>query len=238
MKSPFLILFFILPVTSSNGQKYDNTDEQALSSLIEYSEQFYGTSDLLVNGRIYTTTHPKAKGHPYFSTEDWTKGTIYIKDKTFDNADLNYNIEIGKLILKEKIKTGHFIKIQVIYAFVDSFYMGQHLFVKLPESASDNEFSNFLEQVYTGGFIFLIHREKVFKKIYSPSAPYGEYSKAYSTFLIYKDGAVHKIPNKKAFLNFFKARKKEVKKFMKQHKIRLKKANNVSLHQLMKFCDG
>ena len=99
------------------------------ASLMSCLEEYYGTDDLLANGRLYRPTNTRAARHPYFITDEWQEGAVYVKGRYFDSLSLKYNLEIGRLILKQELKNGVSINVELTGVLVDSFRIGQHFFV-------------------------------------------------------------------------------------------------------------
>jgi hypothetical protein len=205
-------------------------------SLVAYTDSDYGSDDMLINGRIYVPLHSLAEGHPYFQTIDWILGHVFVRGKTFEDVKLKFDIELDEFILYIEDKYGRKNYLVLNHHYVDSVAMGKYLFVNtatLPEVGRD---IGYAERVYNSDLIFLVKYNKDFKKQYSESKPYGEYSKQNSDRYIAERGRLVKVTTRNSFLNYFEAHKKELKRYMKKQKINYKKANSGELHNLLNYC--
>lgn len=236
-KTVFLIsiTFFIFSTFSLKSQEKNNS--KSLNKIINYSESIYGTDDLLVNGQPYLIKNKDVKGHPYFIDEFWRQETLFIKEKKFNNVGLNYDVEDDKLILETKFNKNLYLKIELSNEVIDSFNIRGHHFINSSILENYNGKNEYFEEIYNGDFIFLIKHYKTLDKSYYDNPPSGKYNKIKSIYYIYKDGILKKIKNKRAFLDYFKNNKKEIKKFMKKNKIKYNRAKSDELFILMEFCN-
>ena len=234
-----ILLFFTLPLflaPSSFAQKSDDAVINTVKELHDYSAYFYGIDDLLVNGRKYIPAHGNAKGDPYFSGPDWVTGTLLIKEKTYKAVELKYNVDLDKIILRAEVIRGGLVYVLLNNDFVTSFIIGEHYFINSSQLLQQDN-SGYFELVFEGEHTLLIKHHKSFISEFSQNAPLGRFSDLNSTRYIYCAGMLYKMPYKKSFLMYFKPFRKEIKKYMKQKKVKYKKANNFELHQLLKYCN-
>ncbi len=230
----FTISLFLTP--SLSAQKSNDAVINTVKELHDYSAYFYGIDDLLVNGRKYVPAHGNAKGHPYFIEPDWVTGTLVIKEKTYKDVEFKYNIDLDKIILRAEVTRGGLVYVLLNDDFVTSFIIGEHYFINSSQLLlADN--SGYFELVFEGEHTLLIKHHKSFISEFSQNAPLGRFSDLNSIKYIYCDGMLYKIPNIKSFLMYFKPFRKEIKKYMKQEKIKYKKANNFELHHFLKYCN-
>ena len=180
--------------------------------------------------------HSLAEGHPYFETVDWIIGHVFVRGNKFEGVKLKFDIELDEFILyiEDKYQRKNYLVLN--HHYVDSVAMGKYLFVNtgiLPEIGRD---IGYAERVYNSDLIFLVKYTKDFKKQYSESKPYGEYSKQNSDRYIAERGQLTKVTTRSSFLKYFEAYKKELKRYMKKQKINYKKANSGELYNLLNHC--
>ncbi|MCB0593547.1 MAG: hypothetical protein H6557_07115 [Lewinellaceae bacterium] len=211
---------------------------QADSGIALFSclEEYYGTNTLLANGRLYNPANTRAARHPYFMADEWSEGAIYVKGRTFSSLRLKYNLETGQLVLKQELKNGAPVNVVLTEALVDSFRIGQHLFVKLPLLEEAGGGSGFLERIYSGGFSFYRKQKKAFIATYSSRAPYGKFSEPENSFFLLINSQIREVHNRKALPGFFAPHQKAIKKYMNRQRIRLNKASDAQLIQLLEYC--
>jgi hypothetical protein len=121
--------------------------------------------------------------------------------------------------------------------FIDAFYLGRRYFVNSKQLDLIKKFPGFVEQVYSGNFTVMTRHQKTFVSNYTKNAPNGFYSNTTSVNYILKDGRLNKLPTKKSLFNYFSAHKKDVKNFIRVHKIKYKKAGSSQLNKLFEYCD-
>lgn len=209
-----------------------------VKDLQQYTEQIYGTDDLLVNGQLYISTRPKAKGSPYYGEEHFVEGSVQIRGKQFKGVLLLYNIEDQRLIIRVAVESGKYITVLLNSNLIDNFIISGHRFVNTDMYTNNAKVRGFFAAVYKGSFDFLIRFEKEFKAVYNNQAPNGSYTKTKSDYFIFDQGKLVNVSTKKALLDYFSPKKKEIKSFMRKHQIKYKKAGVYSLHQLMTYCDS
>lgn len=211
--------------------------QSGITGIIDFTGAVYGTDDILVNGQKYIPVHFLADGHPYFPDKTWTKGTVTVEGKQFENVDLLYNAEVDQLILQTKISSGDTVFVVLNSEKVDSFSLAGRKFIGAAKLTGNQQLSGFYEEAYSGNFIFLIKHQKTFIADYSKTSPKGHFSKLNSTNYIYKNGQFYKVTNKKALLTYFSTYSKSIKGFMKKNKINYSKANNTAMKLLLNYCD-
>lgn len=229
----FIITFLLAVTVTAQQVKPDNSS----SNLIEITREFYGTDDILVNGQKYIPGHFLADGNPYFQDKTWTKGTVTVEGKLFENVDLLYNAEVDQLILQTKISSGDTVFVVLNSEKVDSFSLAGRKFIGAAKLTGNQQLSGYYEEAYRGSFIFLIKHQKTFIADYSKTSPKGHFSKLNSTNYIYKNGQFYKVTNTKALLTYFSTYSKSIKGFMKKNKINYSKADNTAMKLLLNYCD-
>lgn len=227
----FLLLHFAFAqVTISdvnNGQK------ELMLSL----EDYYGTNDLLLNGRAYMPNNPKIGNHPFFLKNEYLLGKVFIKGQCFSNVFLKYDLVKDELILYKKTGENSLATLSLTYELVDSFYISTHLFVNKKKLDNQEKVNGYLKQLYKGKVSFFKQYKKVFQADYTPKTPYGVYMEEASTLFVYDKKGFYKLRNKQAFLAFFGQHKKELKKYMRQHSFNFKEATNEQLYKLLQYAD-
>ncbi len=132
-RSAFLFCVFIIFVageySAAKAQDIPARSAVTVEELYKYSENLYGSDDILVNGRAYLPGHYNAKGNPYFISDSWIASTLFIDGRKYDNQKLLYNIEIEKVIMQTTINEKNKILLLLNTESIDSFYLGQHYFI-------------------------------------------------------------------------------------------------------------
>ncbi len=207
------------------------------TSFIKCVEEYYGTSNLLLNGRLYKKKHPRASGNPYFKFEDWTLGTIYINGVAYPNELLKFDLVQNEVVLKKILKNGISNQVILNENIVDSFSIEQHLFITNAIALDSNGKRGFTEKIYSSDFQFYRKQSKKFDGVFSDRQPHGNFTLPTAVFFMKKNGEVISISKRNDLLDQFDEHRYAIKKMMKKNKIKLKKASNLQLTQLMKFID-
>ncbi len=236
-KSHFIAFFCWLSVLGIYAQPENLSLSQDFGALFKHAEAVYGPDDLLVNGAAYRPAHLMAANHPYYLSSEWHSGMVVSNAKVFKNEDIKFNIFSHELIMLATGKSGAVSIIVLNPKLVDAFELGGHYFMNVSRLLKEQNTQPFFEIIYDGNFAFLASHKKVFNPHYTDRTPYGIFSKENKTYYVLQEGEMLKISSKRAFLKHFEGIKPLIRKFMRLHKIRYKKASNPQLNQLMKYCD-
>lgn len=231
----FVFTFLMLIGLLGFGQAQEVVGE--VEDLYNRSEQIYSTDDLLVNGQIYIPTRPRAKGSPYFGGKQFIEGSVQIKGRQFKGVLLRYNLEDQRIILRAAVESEKYVTILLNSNLIDYFTINGQRFINADDFLKDSEVSGFYAQIYEGSFTFLIKYEKTFRAVYDNQTPNGSYTKMKSEYFIFDENKLVMVSKKKVLLDYFSPKKKEIKNFMRQQKIKYKNASVTELNQLMKYCD-
>ncbi len=211
-------------------------DSLALKQLINASDKNYGPSDLLNLGEIYRPERSNAGGNPFFLNEDRLT-LIDVKGYVFKNVRARYNLESDQLILLAGLDSGATVRITAKENWVTSFSFNNYHFVNMAQFLPALHLSGYFELVYSGKMSLFIKRKKTFINTYNDVTPYGFYSEIKTSFYISDKVNFIAVKNKKAFLKLYPNNKKEIKKYLKDNKIKFTKSSNEQLTKLMRFCD-
>jgi hypothetical protein len=223
----FLLLLLSLNIFAQN----------ATEQLWQQTSEIYGTDDILVNGTTYRPLHPIASGDPFFINGIFVHGQLNLKGRSFQNVLLKFDIEQQKLILKHFVDGAKFELIAFNNNYIKSFSLHGRFFVNIDDLIKNDKAKGFYELIYQGDFLFVREYKKVFVSTFSDKYPYGKYSDTKTTNFLFLEGEKFKISKRKDLYNLFPQHKVLIKKFMKEHKIKLRKSNNNKLNILMQYCD-
>ena len=176
------------------------------------------------------------------------------------NLSVNYNIVEDKLIVVTQINNNN-ISVELNNNLIDSFYISHYIFIKITNQNTGYYSSNiantftstkellftkkfitiknlgYFENIYEGNYQLLRKYLKSFSDKVSQEHSHGIYTDQKTILYIYRNGQLIDVSNKKKYINTFRKYKKEIKKFLKENKIKYKDANNIELIKLMTFCE-
>ena len=211
--------------------------QSQLEDIRESTSTFYGTDDVLINGGVYTPLHPVASGNQYFIRSNFSKGSLSLVGRDFQNVDLKFDIEQQRLILKGFIDSVNFEIIVLNDNYIKEFVLFDYKFVNLSNYLNSKTIKGFYELIYSGSFVFVRSYHKEFLASYSNRYLNGKYSETKIENFIIRDNIKYEIKKNKNLFSVFPEQKGLIKKFMKDNKIKLRKASNTSLNKLMQYCD-
>lgn len=207
----------------------------SLDSFIDCVESQNGADNLLTNGRPYRSVHLLAEGHPYFLTEEWKPGIVYIGGISFPVNGLKYNLMDHQLILKHELPSGVNQSVALSDLLIDSFYIESNLFVSWDLILSEMKNKGYLEVIFTDQLSFYRLQKKVFESR-TNNLPNGRFSKLKDVFYLLLNDKSYKITQKKELLAHFPNSKIQIKAYMKQNDLKWKKMTKTQLADLLKFC--
>lgn len=232
-----LVLIVCLLAPTLSYQQTKSGDDDLLRNFQKQIEDVYKYDDLLVNGHLYRPSNIKVKGSPYFIKDKlWKKGSIYIKGRKFLNQDVAYNIMTNELVTSIIFPDGSTKNIILDKSFIDSLYIKNHFFINV-SPYTENRMNEIYEQVYGGNFKALLSHHVNFIPEVTSNTPNGYYTKIETSLYLLEDGKFVRIPNRKSLLKFFFLHKKEIARYIRLHRIKLKSAQNHELFTLFKYCD-
>ena len=232
----FYLLFSSLSITLS-GQ--DTTSiYRAMDSLLALSDSAYGLDIELANGKIYYQKNLYAEGSPFYKTSDWIESKIIINGTKHQDCMMKYNIESDELILMVSLRSGLSTTIVLDPGRVEGFYLGKEHFIASAAIDPNLFKTHFLDEIYHGNISLLGSYSKVFIKDYNTKTPYGRYSETQTEYYLDKGGEIYKVNGKKSFLSQFPEHKREIQRYMKQHKFKFKKAGRPDWKELMIYCNS
>lgn len=226
-------LYTVLLIFLFSGLFSQTTQEE----IHKYATEVYGIDDLLVNGSIYAPLHPVAYGSQYLVKSTFSKGSLNLVGREYHEVDLKFDIEQQKVILMGYIDSVNYKVIVLNDNYIKDFSIHDKHFVNISNHLNNKSVKGFYELIYTAEFVFIKSYKKEFLGVYSNRYPNGKYSKTYTEKFIIKNNIKYTIKNKKSIFSVFPEHKQEIKTYMKDNKIKLRKASNINLNNLMQYCD-
>lgn len=223
-----LFLLFSLAAAQNSTARSEN--------IAEVTDRLLGPDDLLLNGTRYLPENLHATGSPDFEAGLSDLSSLFIKGQGFYNIHLAYDIVSDKVILVQLLGNGLENRILLNPSFVDSFRIGNNLFIN--PGNQNYSIDGYFEQISSGNVRFLKKYTKKYLQIYDASNR-GKYSpQTFSCFLLDSNGTLTAIKSRGRFLKYYSGHKKEVRTFMNEHKISLRRSGNTELRELMHYCNS
>lgn len=220
----FFILAFLsvkcLPLLANNTK----TDTTKISNLNSH----------LFNGSIYNRYAANAVGYPYFATNKPMTGSVHYDTHLYKNVQLQLDIYTQELVLSSPLLQQ---PITLVTSKIDSFTIGNHRFINIKQTATDEPLSGFVELIYEGLLTsaFAKHEKRIEQSLRSDDSK--QYLNEYNTFFIRYKNKLTIIGNESDLLNVFKEDKARIKKLLRDKKLSFKKNPRLVLQESLSLLE-
>jgi hypothetical protein len=228
---PAIFFFASSPIYAQSQQSF--ADTMTVKKAVSYARlQFskaMGTDGALYNGISFEKYWYGTKGSPFFKTEDFVPGNIYYDGTLYENVLLNYDMMRDQVVVKSINNNLPFVAIS---ERISAFTLGANTFIRIEKPANDNGIAvtGFYEQLYAGAVTVLSRKFRKIDDVVSS----GEHSTRFFEFAEYfigKDGVFSRITTQKDIQDVFADKKKEIRQFLNNSKLSMKKDPELLLTQ-------
>ena len=217
------LLILIIVTITNNSYSQENIDT------------IYGLNPIIYNGQKYSYAVPTTvKGNQYLVDQNFIYGLVNLNRETFDDLQLNYDIYNQEILLKFELNH-RTIVIKLFKERIKEFTLDDKSF----ELIAGHDSINIIYQVFgKGKYKILQHWQKKLNLSNVSGTSNYVFSKPLKSMYLQVDNQKIKYKNNKTFLSLINASNKtEVKNYLKQNKIKVKKASNQQLNELINFCN-
>lgn len=205
--------------------------------LYNKAENCYAINDELINGFIYTLPNSKITGSPYLFDDQWSEATIFINGKKYPQQFIKYDLILDDIILKATIENNTQTLITINKSQIDSFIIGNSIFISSHHIFSENDKITFYEQIYSGNLLLLRKYKKDFLSTYNNLSPYGKFTSLKSDLLIFDQQQLINVSRKQSFIKFIEKKyKKNIRVYMKSNNMNYGNATSQQFKELMNYC--
>jgi len=197
----------------------------------------FNTDNEIINGEMWVY-QKKYEGHPFWKENVWYNGYVIFKGERFDSLAIRYDIQTNNVIVFKKIlNEARAYKLNSEYlekfALYDTFENDTVVFHYI--SLNENSNKSIYAKVYDGKCKYYIQYKKNINNIISDKYT-GEY--LFSPILFAKiENDFVEFGSKSEFLDLFDNQKSEIKKFMRQRRIKFKKQSPENLKIVFQYYD-
>lgn len=221
-----IIFFVFLPILTQNFSTYAQ----------EKIDSIYGHNPILYNGQIYSyVVPPSVKGNQYLINKDFISGNLTINNKKFTELHLNYDIYNQEILLKFVLNYKTLI-IKLCKETITEFSLGDKAFnlIKEPESTNKTIYQVFGK----GKYKILYHWEKELHLSNISGRTSYVFTKPQKIMYLLFNNQKVKFKNNRRFLSLFnKINKTEIKKYLKDNGLNIKRISDKDLIDLINFCN-
>lgn len=196
-------------------------------------DRVYGLDPLLYNGKKYTYFLPPGTlGNQFLLSTDYFTGEVTIRGKTFAGMILNYDIYNQQLLLEYADEKGSFNIIEISKAWLESFNLGNLKFRCL---SFEND-PRFYQVLGDGPFFIMYYWRKDLKLDATFGAQNFTFTPAMKKKYVLIGDKLRPYSNKRSLISLFDQRHKpEINNYMQLNKIKIKKASNETMNNLINY---
>ncbi|MCU0371026.1 MAG: hypothetical protein MUC31_06400 [Bacteroidales bacterium] len=193
----------------------------------------YGLDPLLYNGKKYSYFLPRGTGgHQFFISEEFVTGEVTIKGINFKGIAINYDIYNQRLLLQYADETGSQSILEVSEAWLESFRMDTVQFLFL----ENDQGSRIYQVLGNSPCCILYYWWKTLKLDNSASPAHYKFTPPVKSMFVLIDGKLHSFSSTGSLVSAFDpAKKPEIKNYLKANGIKLKKASDKTMTDLINF---
>jgi len=197
----------------------------------------YGFDPLLYNGRVYYFyPHPGTKGSQYLFEQFDTLASVSVRGVVYSQSAVNYDILNQQFVLKYKNTLGSWSLIEISDAWLDWVVIYGCRFERMEGATGGKRIYQVLgsgkEKILCYYFNELLIDNQLGAQARYFSAPHKEMYFQVNNQLI-------PIHNTRNFIHAVSpARQSMIKTYLRQNKIRIKKANDMIINGLINYCNS
>lgn len=189
---------------------------------------------VLINGKKYSFYKSNVEGNQFLNENGFTKGSVTINGKQYEDLQLNIDIYNQQLVLLYNAIQGNERKLVMSDAWITTFSIGLQNFEFI---SLDNDNKQIFQVIGEGSFKVLYHWNK--QMTLNPNSGRYFFSPSYKTSYLLVNGVFLEYKNNRSFINCFKDNSKQlVKRFLKENKIKVSKLNDSGMDGLMEYCNS
>jgi hypothetical protein len=219
---PRPIFTVLIPFLVFHASAQQPSDSAAFNSSVSNIRRLYfsqiGDNAQIYHGTEYIRNGAKATGFPYLQADSMLWGTIYYQGSMYPPIKLYYNLVSDDLIIYD-FSGGALINLSS--EKVDSFSIGQHLFIRLFGTNSNGlTAGGYYEQLVAGEPALYARRVKTLKDVTG-----SEESKYVQTdyYFVRMNSVYYEVRSKNSILDLFKDKYDPMKTFIHSNKLDFKK---------------
>lgn len=172
----------------------------------------------LYNGSEYIPLSSGIMGHPFFKERE-EEGSILYDGRFYDNVKLLYDIARDQVLITHFDETGKYVPVKLIRSKIAYFNIDGHHFINHYNEDPERSIieSGIYDLIYDGDLKVLVKRSKDIQN--SNNFYYNREFRLRTRIYLLKDGQYIRLRKKGSILRALSDRKKELKKFIREHQL-------------------
>jgi hypothetical protein len=172
--------------------------------------------------------------HQFFEQRRWLNGMVLYDGQQFDSIPMLYDLFRDEVVIRHF--NGDHVLLQTVK--VDSFIIDKHHFARLEAGKDINPQmrTGFYDIVYSGKSRTLARRTKQRQEKIVDKRVIAYYPEK-TFFYVFKEGSYHPVHSKKSALELFPERKRELRKVLRENKIKYRKNRELAITTMVATYD-
>lgn len=227
-----LMIRFFLPVFLIQA-----SFEASAQETNKNSDRVYGFDPLLYNGKVYYYyPAPGIGGTQYLLNEFDSKGAVRVRGITYTDLLLNYDVYNQQLILRFKNSVGSISLIIISEAWLESFDLGGSRYLLIPVVDTTKR----IYQVLGDGFYKVLYYRS--RELFQDNFKNGGmhyFSGLNRSMFVAENEKIFNFKNNRGFIRTFNpAIQNQIKKYIHDNKVNVKKADDHTMTNLINYCSS
>ncbi len=208
----------------------------AQTDLLAFIREKHGPDPGLINGIQFTNRYYRVKEHPFYRGEGSSRGTVTVSGRKYEDVLLNYDLYAQQVILEYQGRNSGVGKIILVTPHVDAFSLEGDYFEK---RSLTEEGPLFYQVITADGVSLYIHWSKLMVPNSNDLHYTYYFSKAGRDYLLEFEGSLHPFSGPSSFKSIFRGEaRKQVRKYLRQHRFKFREAGSGKLAGLLGFIAG
>ena len=198
-------------------------------------DSLFQTGSLLVHGKEYKIRYPQGNGHPFFGQQSWRSGYIQMHGMRLAHDAIRYDLLNDHLLIQHFSGSGsHVIMINKEHA--REFQLDGHRFCFLEEveDAGPDLEPGYYEAAYGAGTEIWARWKKTYTE---GSQGKGSFEQS-RTYFVKNRNRYYRITNRKSLIRAFPGREEDIKTYLKNHRIPVRRAGLEQLEDVVRYYEG
>jgi hypothetical protein len=209
-------------------------DDQIVTQLNAYFNEMYGLDQKLIRGVQYYNKYPRSMGNGFLDSDAFVRGRVVINEVEYDDVKIRYDIYEQQVNLHFSYSSTTENTVILNRDVIEEFEMNGMLFRKYFFPETD---TSFLQIISEGKVTCLYYWYKNLTNQTSLRYVY-EFSDPRKKSFLLIDSVLYQYNGERQFVKLFPESKPALRKYFKQNQIRLRKAPDSTVMELIEFCNS
>jgi hypothetical protein len=205
------------------------------SNAISFYNKYIGEGSQLYNGSEHAPYDFRIKGNAYFVSTLLQAGFVNYNGTLYQPVNMAYDIMHDELTANRYNQN---FRITLVSEKIAYFSLFDHYFIRIdPDSNNKLITPGFYDRMYDGKMKLFVKREKKIKESVTTEEGDQLWFAEEDRYFIFRNNKYYSIKDKKDLFDFFKDRKKDLKKYLRKNKIKFKNTPELAILRSVEYYD-